>query len=113
MLCDEASKVRVSDAGLQRAAAPAAVPPSEPATRPHGAERRVKSIRVRRRRSFFRLVMVLVSSSQPTDSWMTKMSQTALRKQTKRKMFHATMLVTRTEEWCVEAETAEEARQLL
>jgi hypothetical protein len=28
-------------------------------------------------------------------------------------MFHATMLVTRTEEWCVEAETAEEARHLL
>lgn len=31
----------------------------------------------------------------------------------KKKMFHATMLVTRVEEWCVEAETAEEARQLL
>lgn len=29
------------------------------------------------------------------------------------KMFHATMLVTRAEEWCVEAETAEEARALL
>ena len=28
-------------------------------------------------------------------------------------MFHATMLVTRNEEWCVEAESAEEARQLL
>jgi hypothetical protein len=28
-------------------------------------------------------------------------------------MWHATMLVTRTEEWCVEAETAEEARRLL
>ena len=27
--------------------------------------------------------------------------------------FHATMLVTRAEEWCVEAETAEEARELL
>jgi hypothetical protein len=27
--------------------------------------------------------------------------------------FHATMLVTRAEEWCVEAESAEEARQLL
>jgi hypothetical protein len=27
--------------------------------------------------------------------------------------FHATMLVTRAEEWCVEAETAEEARALL
>ena len=29
------------------------------------------------------------------------------------KTFHATMLVTRAEEWCVEAETAEEARELL
>jgi hypothetical protein len=29
------------------------------------------------------------------------------------KTFHATMLVTRAEEWCVEAETAEEARALL
>ena len=27
--------------------------------------------------------------------------------------FHATMFVTRMEEWCVEAETAEEARRLL
>ena len=27
--------------------------------------------------------------------------------------FHATMLVTRAEEWCVEAESAEEARELL
>ena len=27
--------------------------------------------------------------------------------------FHATMLVTRVEEWCVEAETVEEARELL
>jgi hypothetical protein len=29
------------------------------------------------------------------------------------KTFHATMTVTRLEEWCVEAETAEEARKLL
>jgi hypothetical protein len=29
------------------------------------------------------------------------------------KTFHATVLVTRAEEWCVEAETAEEARELL
>ena len=28
-------------------------------------------------------------------------------------MFHATVLVTRAEEWCVEAETAAEARELL
>jgi hypothetical protein len=31
----------------------------------------------------------------------------------KLKLFHGTMHVTRTEEWCVEAEAAEEARQLL
>ena len=31
----------------------------------------------------------------------------------KKKTYHATMLVTRAEEWCVEAETAEEARELL
>lgn len=30
-----------------------------------------------------------------------------------KKLFHATMLVTRAEDWYVEAETAEEARQLL
>jgi hypothetical protein len=29
------------------------------------------------------------------------------------KTFHATVLVTRVEEWCVEAETAEEAREFL
>jgi hypothetical protein len=29
------------------------------------------------------------------------------------KMYHATVQVTRVEEWCVEAESAEEARQLL
>ena len=31
----------------------------------------------------------------------------------KMKTFHATMHVVRTEEWCVEAQTAEEARALL
>ena len=31
----------------------------------------------------------------------------------KKKMFHPTMLLTRLEEWCVEAETAEQARELL
>jgi hypothetical protein len=35
----------------------------------------------------------------------------ALKKKTK--LFHATMHVTRSEEWCVEAETAEQARELL
>ena len=31
----------------------------------------------------------------------------------KLKTFHAAVIVTRTEEWCVETETAEEARELL
>jgi hypothetical protein len=30
-----------------------------------------------------------------------------------KKLYHATMLVTRAEEWCVEAESAEEAQALL
>jgi hypothetical protein len=34
-------------------------------------------------------------------------------KQKTAKTFHATMVVTRTEEWCVEAESAEEAAALL
>jgi hypothetical protein len=33
--------------------------------------------------------------------------------QTKTRLFHARMLVTRVEEWCVEAENEEEARALL
>jgi hypothetical protein len=32
---------------------------------------------------------------------------------TKRKVFHANVVVTRIEEWCVEAETPEQARELL
>jgi hypothetical protein len=32
---------------------------------------------------------------------------------TRTRLFHARMLVTRLEEWCVEATTAEEARELL
>jgi hypothetical protein len=38
---------------------------------------------------------------------------TAAREKPRLKTFHATMAVTRLEEWCVEAETAEEARALL
>jgi hypothetical protein len=38
---------------------------------------------------------------------------TALATKQKLKTFHATMQVTRLEEWCVEAGTAEEARALL
>ena len=36
----------------------------------------------------------------------------ARRRQEKLKLFHANMVVTRVEEWCVEAATAEEAREL-
>lgn len=38
---------------------------------------------------------------------------TANATKTKTRLFHAKMLVTRLEEWCVEAATAEEARELL
>ena len=41
------------------------------------------------------------------------MAVAALKPKPKLKMFHATMHVTRVEEWCVEAETREEARELL
>jgi hypothetical protein len=37
----------------------------------------------------------------------------ALKQKPARKTFYATMHVTRVEEWCVEADTAEEARELL
>ncbi|HXW49167.1 MAG TPA: hypothetical protein VEK31_06980 [Xanthobacteraceae bacterium] len=42
-------------------------------------------------------------------------AQVALRRaiNTKTRRFHARMLVTRMEEWCIEAETLEEARMLL
>jgi hypothetical protein len=38
---------------------------------------------------------------------------TSADKNSRLKTFHATMAVTRLEEWCVEAETPEEARALL
>jgi hypothetical protein len=41
------------------------------------------------------------------------MAVTALKQKPLCKTFYATMHVTRVEEWCVEAETAEEARELL
>jgi hypothetical protein len=41
------------------------------------------------------------------------MAMPALARKKKLKMYHATMHVTRHEEWCVEAESAEEARELL
>ena len=43
------------------------------------------------------------------------MAVAALKQESERapRMFHATVLITRAEEWCVEAETAEEARELL
>ena len=41
------------------------------------------------------------------------MAVAALKHKPGTKTFHAMMVVTRTEEWCVDAETAEEARALL
>src|SRR5215470_4691027 len=41
------------------------------------------------------------------------MGVAALKQKPKLKTYHATMLVTRAEQWCVEAESADEARQLL
>ena len=41
------------------------------------------------------------------------MAVAALKTKPKLKMFHATVHVTRVEEWCVEAESEEEARELL
>lgn len=41
------------------------------------------------------------------------MAVAALKQKVALKTFHATMRVTRAEEWCVDAETAEEARKLL
>ena len=41
------------------------------------------------------------------------MAVAALKREPQRKMFYATMHVTRVEEWCIEAESAEEAQELL
>ena len=41
------------------------------------------------------------------------MAVAALKREPQRKMFYATMHVTRVEEWCIEAESAEEAEELL
>jgi hypothetical protein len=41
------------------------------------------------------------------------MAVAALKQKLARRTFYATMHVTRIEEWCVEAETAEAARELL
>ena len=41
------------------------------------------------------------------------MAIAARKQKSKLKTFHATLAVTRMEEWCVEAETADEARKLL
>jgi hypothetical protein len=41
------------------------------------------------------------------------MAVAALKREPQRKMFYATMHVTRVEEWCIEAQSAEEAQELL
>jgi hypothetical protein len=47
--------------------------------------------------------------------WQTKEARGMARNapKRKRKLFYATVQVTRVEDWCVEAESAEEARMLL
>jgi uncharacterized protein YbaP (TraB family) len=50
-------------------------------------------------------------AQRPTDSPEALMRALATKKKTR--LYHAKMLVTRAEEWCVEAESAEEARVLL
>lgn len=44
---------------------------------------------------------------------MDAKKKTQTKAKTRPKLFHATMLVTRTEEWCVEAASAEEAKARL
>ena len=41
------------------------------------------------------------------------MAVAALKAKPKRRLFHATVHVTRVEEWCLEAESEQEARELL
>ena len=41
------------------------------------------------------------------------MAVAALKREPQRKKFYGTMHVTRVEEWCIEAESAEEAQELL
>ena len=48
-----------------------------------------------------------------SDSREISMPAAALKLKPKLKLYHATVLVTHAEEWCVEAESAEEARNLL
>ncbi len=50
-------------------------------------------------------------AKSPHRSAPKKMARSVARR--KRKLFHATVQVTRVEDWCVEAESAAEARALL
>jgi hypothetical protein len=43
----------------------------------------------------------------------SQLEQQHWRQHSKHKLYHGTMLVTRAEEWCVEAESPEQARELL
>jgi hypothetical protein len=65
-------------------------------------------------RFWFVLVRREVNIIAENDSPEAKtMAVAALKTKPELKTFHATLLVTRAEEWCVEAESAEEARELL
>jgi hypothetical protein len=51
--------------------------------------------------------------SQPSPGTFLSSLAASFKYEPKLKMFYATVHVTRVEEWCVEAESAEEARELL
>jgi hypothetical protein len=60
-----------------------------------------------------RQATTLECMSEMIRSERSPMAVAALKLKSKLRTFHATVHVTRAEEWCVEAETAEEARELL
>ena len=57
--------------------------------------------------------VTLECTSKVIRSERSPMAVAALKMKPRLKTFYATVHVTRAEEWCVEAESAEEARQLL
>ena len=60
-----------------------------------------------------RQATTLECMSEMIRSERSPMAVAALKLKSKLRTFHATVHVTRAEEWCVEAETAEDARELL
>jgi uncharacterized protein YbaP (TraB family) len=56
---------------------------------------------------------MLVSSALRAPPRTAEKAKEIIRERAKPRLFHARMVVTRVEEWCVEAASAEEARALL